>query len=359
MDLLNDEMVKMRMRASPMTNQAIARAVHEESSRKKKIAMFNKLVAAESVRVTLTTNTLDFMKKGCGGDSVPLSSLRPVPLAELEVSKTHRGCVTYCRIATRVLQFTSIMVLIEDKSAIVDLAVYGATDEKEFKEGRMIAIKEPYYKIRHDGTKGIRVDDPNDIIFDPSREHSQPSQTPDLFPLKQTTVEVRLQEILRLTDNTKGVDKIHRQLADEGYSISKKRVRALKNTIIAKAVTKGSTSVTDVPSIPERRPEKHRVLRVTEVLKYKEAGNEAFLSKSFLQSEKMYSEAIKNKNGPPDDSVSEVHLCQLYSNRSAARIKLGMLSEALQDSLAANMCAPLGVVKPLFRCVEAMAALVA
>jgi hypothetical protein len=107
------------------------------------------------------------------------------------------------------------------------------------------------------------------------------------------------------------------------------------------------------------RSPKHRVLRVTEVLKYKEAGNEAFLSKSFPQSEKMYSEAIKNKNGPPDDSVSEVHLCQLYSNRSAARIKLGMLSEALQDSLAANMCAPLGVVKPLFRCVEAMAALVA
>ena len=351
MDLLNDEMLKM-MRPSPVNTASVP------TSREEKIAMFNEL-AAKSVEVGYNfKTTLDFMKKGRDGVSSPLSYLCPVALAELEVSKIHRGRVVYCRIATRSIQSASIMVLVEDKSAIVDLAVYGADDGKDFKEGRIIAIKEPFYKIRHDGTKGIRVDDPSDIIFDPPKEASQP-QTPIMSPPKRGAVEERLQEILLLTDNTKGVDKLYRQLADEGYSINKKQVRALKKTILAKASTKDSTTSGNdiVPIISERRPEKHRVLRVRKVLKYKEAGNEAFSSKSFVQADKMYSQALNNKNGPHDDSVSEVCLWQLYSNRSAARVKLGMLSEALQDSLAANMCAPLDAVKPLLRCAEAMAAL--
>jgi hypothetical protein len=44
-----------------------------------------------------------------------------------------------------------------------------------------------------------------------------------MSPPKRGAVEERLQEILLLTDNTKGVDKLHRQLADEGYIINKNR----------------------------------------------------------------------------------------------------------------------------------------
>jgi hypothetical protein len=44
-----------------------------------------------------------------------------------------------------------------------------------------------------------------------------------MSPPKRGAVEERLQEVLLLTDNTKGVDKLHRQLADEGYIINKNR----------------------------------------------------------------------------------------------------------------------------------------
>ena len=96
-----------------------------------------------------------------------------------------------------------------------------------------------------------------------------------MSPPKRGEVEERLQEILLLTDNTEGVDKLYRQLADEGYSINKKQVRALKKTILAKASTKDSTTSGNdiVPIITERRPEIHRVLPVRKVLKYKEARN--------------------------------------------------------------------------------------
>jgi hypothetical protein len=111
--------------------------------------------------------------------------------------------------------------------------------------------------------------------LDPPKEASQP-QTPSIMsPPKRGEVEERLQEILLLTDNTEGVDKLYRQLADEGYSINKKQVRALKKTILAKASTKDSTTSGNdiVPIITERRPEIHRVLPVRKVLKYKEARN--------------------------------------------------------------------------------------
>mmetsp|Transcript_10341 Transcript_10341/g.9967 ORF Transcript_10341/g.9967 Transcript_10341/m.9967 type:complete len:201 (+) Transcript_10341:18-620(+) len=136
--------------------------------------------------------------------------------------------------------------------------------------------------------------------------------------------------------------------------------RAMKKAIIVEVHTNYTTptsigiSKNAVPIISERRPKTHRVIAVRKVFEYKESGNKAFLSNSFQEAERLYSEALGSTNGSVDDSVSEVYLWQLYSNRNAARIKLDMLSEALRDSLTANICAPLDVVKI---CAEVIAVL--
>lgn len=112
-----------------------------------------------------------------------------------------------------------------------------------------------------------------------------------------------------------------------------------------------------IPIISERRPEKHRILRNKNVLRFKDLGNEAMHTKRYEEAEQFYSKAIDCRNEPSDDSLPEIYLWQLYSNRSAARIKLGKLCEAFADSLSSNIYAPTCAVKPLLRCAEAMVAL--
>jgi len=102
-------------------------------------------------------------------------------------------------------------------------------------------------------------------------------------------VEERLEQLV-LADKAKGADNLHRQLKDEGYSISKKQVRALKKTVLSEPVANDNdnaktpiipiisemkkTALSEpaansndnaktpiIPIISERRPKKHRVLR--------------------------------------------------------------------------------------------------
>jgi len=337
-------------------------------NREEIIANFNNAIdnfEKKTASYIIKNSTCDFTRKAKGRAHVSLSSLRSISLAELEVGNTYRGCVVYCQIATRVMPSTSAMLLVEDDSALVDLAVYGSFDRKKLKEGLMIAIKEPYYKSRIDGSEGIRVDEPTDIIFDVKKMAT--SSVKEVVAAKRGTVEERLEELvveeleledLVLEENNKGVTKLYTQLVDEGYIISKKRVRALKRAVLAKfPANKDNVKSPIIPIISERCPEKHRVYRIAKVLEYKEAGNKSLMSKSYAQADKLYSESLKYKNDPSEESVEEVSLWQLYSNRAAARMKLGKLHEALQDSLESNICAPSTAAKPLLRCAEALVCL--
>jgi hypothetical protein len=135
-------------------------------TREEWIAEFNE--AADEIQNTFncvaTTNNFD--RKAKSGSRRAFRSLQPIPIAELEIGATHRGRIVYCRIVTRVLVIKSFSVLVEDDSKLTALAVYGLVNSKELNEGRLIAIMEPFYKIRADGSEGIRVDDPSDLVFD-------------------------------------------------------------------------------------------------------------------------------------------------------------------------------------------------
>ena len=157
--------------------------IEEGISRAERIAKFNAF-ALEQGRLECATSSFNFRKKLNIGNCTTLSSLTPLKLSKLEAEVTHRGCVVYGRIATNVLKMASIMVLIEYESDLVNLAVYG--DEcsvSEFTIDRFIAIKEPYLKIRQDGSKGIRVDNMDDIVFDPP----EPDEYSDLEQVSNVT----------------------------------------------------------------------------------------------------------------------------------------------------------------------------
>ena len=51
-------------------------------------------------------------------------------------------------------------------------------------------------------------------------------------------------------------------------------------------------------------------------------------------------------------------MAAIYGNRCAARLRLGELDKAFDDSLSASICSPVDKVKPFLRCAETLAALV-
>jgi Right handed beta helix region/MYND finger len=372
-------------------------------TRQERINQWNEM-ADRSNTATCMSSTFDFVKKvpyGCGGINASLESLRPIRISDLEIGKTHRGCAVYCRIITRTLLSKSAMVLIEDiddqsyasddgddqeaqrgtGKEITDLAVYGLTvlPQEFLAHGRYIAIMEPLYKMRFDGTPGIRVDNPSDIVLDVS--------SPSLSSLTLTekrcggdgcvTVEARLEEMV-IYDPTMGVNSLYRALQEEGYIIAKRQIRALKISLKEKqkdgaassalAATTGESTISIakslIPILSERRPEKHRILRSLKAKQDKQAGNEAFQARNFEQAEKDYTSALacldeekKGDQNTDKEGVNDVALWQLYGNRSAARLRQGKLEEAMQDSLASNMCAPADAIKPLLRCADTLTAM--
>ena len=334
------------------------------NNREERISNFNRIASETQVKKhNGFVYTSDFERKQKGGSQL-LPMLRSISFSDLQVGKTHRECAVYCRIATKVLKLTSAMVLVEDENGdIAELAVYGNVDVREFKEGRRIAIKEPFYKIRSDGSEGIRVDDPSDIIFDP-----------------RGSVEDRLSELV-LQDRDKGIDKLYSQLFREGFGkVKKQRIRALKRTLTAKDSSRSDNSnlVSDEGGngfvsntscevkknvfpkqsiLSLRNPNLHCVIKNQVALKCKKDGNDCLLKKEYSKAEKLYTEVIKNTGARNDDTVEDIYLWQLYSNRAAARMQMGKLQEALQDSLEANKCAPEDEIKPVLRCSETLVAL--
>lgn len=83
-------------------------------------------------------------------------------------------------ISSSVKLMTSVMVVVEDnEGSFTELALYNlfksedlsreskyTIAEKILAKGTKIIIREPFFKVRQDGTLGIRVDNPKDLIFD-------------------------------------------------------------------------------------------------------------------------------------------------------------------------------------------------
>ena len=111
-----------------------------------------------------------------------LESLRPLSIAQLQPGSTHRGFVLRGRLLVPPLPQAGALSLLEDATgAVVKLSVYnvltaGAQSiaQRERAAARVlpksarVAIIEPFFKLMRDGSYGVRVDDPREVIIESS-----------------------------------------------------------------------------------------------------------------------------------------------------------------------------------------------
>lgn len=193
------------------------------------------------------------------GTAKKLSDLVAISAKHLEKDKTHKGRVFYCRSVVRCMFQNSLSTLVEDASGeLVSLQVYNTRGVKTvweaqryLPEGSAIAILEPFFKMRADGTLGIRVDDPNDIAFDvtspttPAYDCDQTSLAAEIASVTQVSVEARL---IALANDGLGQKRLHKQLHEEGYKISENAVRKMLQEFKSKGAVSSSTGRTDSTS---------------------------------------------------------------------------------------------------------------
>jgi hypothetical protein len=100
-----------------------------------------------------------------------------VTISALTLDKLNSGCILYGKIIVPPLIMKSIMTFVEDgNGCIVLVAVYNALPQNLksdalisaanalLKEGDLIGIVDPFFKRFADGTEGIRVDNPNNVL---------------------------------------------------------------------------------------------------------------------------------------------------------------------------------------------------
>ena len=326
-----------------------------------------------------STNSIKKQKPlGSPSSKIALESLSPILIKDLKVAKVHRGSVLYCRIITRIMRFTSAMMIVQDESGVKDLAFYGEIDDDELYLGRYLAIKEPFCKMRADGSEGIRVDDLNDLVFDPpspqiftqhddtqngnnvddtqltarddstlvAEEMNLHSGFPQVHQFYEKSdrhlvenvlvdVEARVRELL--CGNSKlGIEKMYKQLVHEGFKIKKKRLRILKRQVLSEEddSLKPKKQSKAKNFILSRQKDELRILKSPIVEKYFKMGGEALEKKQYCAAIAFFTEALKYKDdetfGPNE---MDIYLSKLYYLRCTAYHDAGFFHEALQDSL--------------------------
>ena len=108
---------------------------------------------------------------------VPLASLAPISVADLQLGTTHVGRVLRGKLAAPANVMKGAMTVLEDAHGrLVLLAVYNMLPaglgmrelhqvaDVALAEGASVAVIEPFFKRFADGTCGVRVDDPRDLV---------------------------------------------------------------------------------------------------------------------------------------------------------------------------------------------------
>ncbi|KAK1933803.1 hypothetical protein P3T76_011563 [Phytophthora citrophthora] len=108
-----------------------------------------------------------------------LRDLKPMIGKELKLGVTHKGryLCGWVAVDDAFFGIASTSLLLEDVTGyMVEIAAYGLVDtelppherqrilSRKFPKGRAIVVLEPYYKVRMDGSVGVRVDNANEIL---------------------------------------------------------------------------------------------------------------------------------------------------------------------------------------------------
>ena len=107
----------------------------------------------------------------------PFSTLTPISLAQSQLEHRHKGCRIEGTVCCEPIRFTANQLLLADavnEAQAIKVSIYNllpanapiAKVRALLPKGTRLAIKEPYYKTYDgDGSSGIRVDNPADIVF--------------------------------------------------------------------------------------------------------------------------------------------------------------------------------------------------
>lgn len=108
--------------------------------------------------------------------TTPVADLRHISVASLRLDQRHKGFKVEGTVFCKATRQVAVQVLLEDvknTSHAVKISMYNLVPASArmsqvrhlLPEGTKLAIKDPYYKVFLDGTSGIRVDNPADVVF--------------------------------------------------------------------------------------------------------------------------------------------------------------------------------------------------
>lgn len=142
----------------------------------------------------------DFVDQSCAEKRKPharltpplLTSLTAISVAQLRPGMTHTGCVLRGTLIVPPLASMGLVTLLDDGAAgYVKLAVYnllppGARGMSEAEreraaalrlpKGARVAVVEPFFKLMVDGSYGVRVEDPRELVME-TRDPGRPSMS--------------------------------------------------------------------------------------------------------------------------------------------------------------------------------------
>ncbi|GLC48877.1 Mitochondrial import receptor subunit TOM70 [Pleodorina starrii] len=159
-------------------------SAERDAARKRIISSHNE--SLRTVTEMYGTTDMSVLHKSISGDvksaadfpaPPPMESCTPISVSELRVGVTHRGRVLRGKLIARPVLMTGLSTLLEDENGdVVRLAVYNlipalgglagmVAGAKALPEGRAVAVLEPFFKRMADGTTGVRVDNPLELVF--------------------------------------------------------------------------------------------------------------------------------------------------------------------------------------------------
>ena len=109
--------------------------------------------------------------------STRMKFMRKIYANNLQLNILHKDCFILLEIKSKLLKMISQQFYADDENnKRLYISIYNFDkrfSENEFKPGRYIIIKEPFYKIYMDGKIGIRVDNPKDVIVFKNKTEAQ------------------------------------------------------------------------------------------------------------------------------------------------------------------------------------------
>jgi len=296
--------------------------------------------------ITWCKSTSDSVRKQeCPFESVRvpgIATLTPILISELKPQREpYKGRVLFCKVVTPSYKIESVMTLVDDETGeIANLAIYNHRKAKqELNVGRQLAIIEPFSKTRHDGSNGIRVDNPNEIVYD-----VDPTVYKNSTAAASDTPTARLAEKADRS-GSKDEEPTEKSTSDPHVSTT------------VELPSKGNLAAF---RLPEKRPKLQRVVTSKSVLDQKQKGDASFKARRYEEAEACYSSAIKLAQKKSFDQESQqntgdgVGMWVLHSNRAMTRLKKGKPDLALKDAQDSYRCSPAGISKPLVRYAQAL-----